>query len=136
MPTTQTPTSSPWRIEDGDFIYQLNTAGINVFSCQVQGGYAEDGHRTTKEERAKIARLIAAAPDLLAALKNLVLSTDGIVSGPESDLCACCGKDYIDEQIRRAEAGEDCIYECTDQDCPRVQAFAAIAKATGSEVPA
>ena len=82
------------------------------------------------------AALIAAAPQLLAALKSLVLSTDGIVSGPESDLCACCGKDYIDEQIRRAEAGEDCIYECTDPDCPRVQAMQAIAQATGEQVPA
>jgi len=81
------------------------------------------------------ARLIAAAPQLLAALKSLVLSTDGIVSGPESDLCACCGKDYIDEQIRREEAGEDCIYECTDPDCPRVQAMQAIAQATGEQVP-
>ena len=81
------------------------------------------------------ARLIAAAPQLLAALKSLVLSTDGIVSGPESDLCACCGKDYIDEQIRRAEAGEDCIYECTDPDCPRVQAMQAIAQAEGGTKP-
>ena len=85
--------------------------------------------------RREIATREAEAKQLLAALKSLVLSTDGIVSGPESDLCACCGKDYIDEQIRRAEAGEDCIYECTDPDCPRVQAMQAIAHAEGGTKP-
>lgn len=94
--------------------------------------YEAEGMTTSDAQSVVDVELLKeAAPSLLAALKNLVLSTDGIVSGPESDLCACCGKDYIDEQIRRAEAGEDCIYECTDQDCPRVQAMQAIANAEG-----
>lgn len=48
----------PWLIEDGTFVYQLNEKGINVFSFQVQGGYKDDGTKTTQADKEQIAALI------------------------------------------------------------------------------
>lgn len=63
--------------EDGEpFIYQLNGAGTNLFSFNVQGGNVDTGERTSKEHRRSIAAFIHRAcnahKELLEALKNLL----------------------------------------------------------------
>lgn len=74
---TDKHTPGPWLI-DTNTIYALDeTDRVNRFSAQVQGGYSSapvygDRIRTTPEELAANARLIAAAPDLLAALQAVM----------------------------------------------------------------
>lgn len=60
-----------WKIDDTT-VYALDETGrVNRFSAQIQGGYASyRDERTTPDELAAIARLISAAPDMLAALQN------------------------------------------------------------------
>lgn len=70
-------TPGPWTMTDdgSPFIYYLNDEGINRFSASVQQGWASanDGQRTPHSEILANAHLIAAAPDLLAALKEIVM---------------------------------------------------------------
>lgn len=67
-------TPGEW-LTDGNTVYALDEAGrVNRFSVMITGGYSSapvygDRIRTTPEELAANARLIAAAPDLLAALR-------------------------------------------------------------------
>jgi hypothetical protein len=64
-------TPGPWLMTDGDFVYALherNGRQVNRFSAAIdhypsQGGTAEEGRAN--------AHLIAAAPDLLEALKYI-----------------------------------------------------------------
>ena len=81
----------PWLIVDDDggspFIYALNESRtINRFSLSTERGYTDNG-RTPKDEIADNARLIAAAPELLAAATGLLALMDeaGWNLGDESD---------------------------------------------------
>ena len=67
--TAHTP--GPWRIIDGTFVYKLDESEQNRFHLQVAAGFA-GRNRTSTEEIFANARLIAAAPDLLAALEIVV----------------------------------------------------------------
>lgn len=67
-------TPGPWLISDNDgrFVYALNAEGFNRFYLHVHGPH------TPTAELDAVARLIAAAPDLLAACENArdMLATD------------------------------------------------------------
>ncbi len=67
MVTKHTP--GPWLLADSDktFIYALNDKGTNAFFAHVQDP------RTNKEELEANAHLIAAAPDMLHALRRAAL---------------------------------------------------------------
>lgn len=76
MTTKHTP--GPWTA-DGCSVYALDETGnVNRFSAHVQGGYVVDNpdvrpvKRTSPEELAANARLIAAAPDMLAAGRAMI----------------------------------------------------------------
>lgn len=83
--TTHTP--GPWLIAGGTTVYALNAHGYNRFSAQVQRGYADSKWPIEAEEMEANTRLIAAAPELLDALKDCLafLERDMPVasSGPE-----------------------------------------------------
>ncbi len=59
-------TKSEWQIADEDkrFVFATDKDGYNAFTCLVQGGSAFIGELEAN------AQLIAAAPDLLAALER------------------------------------------------------------------
>lgn len=61
-------TPGPWMIADDNFVYALNDAGINRFSCPVQRGHYDRNTRTTDAEITANAHLISAAPDMFAAI--------------------------------------------------------------------
>lgn len=61
-------TPGPWLIADKTFVYALNAEGSNQFSCPVQRGYLADGYITPADELVANANLIAAAPDMFAAI--------------------------------------------------------------------
>ena len=73
-------TPGPWKVgADEPFVYALNDAGTNRFFAGVQAGWLTEGgtnkpedKRTSHDEVMANARLIAAAPDLLAALEELL----------------------------------------------------------------
>lgn len=69
-----THTPKPWLVADSEpFVYALNSAGTNRFWCSVQGGCYPSHHGGTPTQADELlanARLIAAAPDLLAALRG------------------------------------------------------------------
>jgi len=63
-------THTDWQV-DGSTVYALNLEGSNRFTANVQPGWATDGRlRTESEECVANARLMAAAPCLLAALRD------------------------------------------------------------------
>lgn len=71
-----THSPGPWFVE-GTSVYSLDETGsVNRFYAGLQGGYAVAGTRAVKgdktspEEMAANARLISAAPDLLASLQE------------------------------------------------------------------
>ena len=76
-------------------------------------------------------RLIAAAPALLAALKDLLGISVDIVAGEERDTCRHCGRDYTEDNMEEAEKGNDPLYLCPSDDCPGYIARHAIALAEG-----
>lgn len=63
-------TRGPWLIADKSFVYALNERGTNIFWAHACGGWKGQNadERTSDEEVEANAKLIAAAPDLLAAL--------------------------------------------------------------------
>ena len=73
-------TPGEW-LRDGTTVYALNEQGTNRLVISVQGGFVYQPHdraatadkyeRTPDAEIEASARLVAAAPDLLAALKRL-----------------------------------------------------------------
>jgi hypothetical protein len=70
-------TPGPWLIADGTFVYALNLEGSNRFSAGVQSGWRTEGRvRTDREELEANAHLIAAAPELLEALRWYVENDD------------------------------------------------------------
>jgi len=74
-------TPGPW-IADGNFVYALNEQQVNRFSLSLCKGYSDIG-RTSTEELAANARLIAAAPELLEVLERLY--TDALDRGETTD---------------------------------------------------
>lgn len=101
MTTRTAHTPGPWLIEDGTFVYRLNNADINTFCLQVQGGYTDQGTRTTKDELSANARLIAAAPDLLSACYLAAVRLEG-GSEAERNFNASIAK-QLREAIAKAE---------------------------------
>lgn len=104
MPQTKvTHTIGPWRRERNlDATYVIGSDGIGSVVCEVRA-YSE-----APEETAANARLIAAAPDLLAALKAYVDWFGGAhVQGcPADDTCDCPGSavnGLVDAAIAKAE---------------------------------
>ena len=72
--TDMTHTPGPWLIADTT-VYSLQSDGhvlVNRFSAHVQTGVGRDAQRTPLAELEANARLMAAAPDLLAALQGLM----------------------------------------------------------------
>ena len=67
MTTKHTP--APWQIDDKTFVYALGPGGTNKFFLSVQAAGPE---RIGEREKESNARLIAAAPELLAALQEVV----------------------------------------------------------------
>ena len=75
--TANKHTPQEW-LRDGTTVYALNVEGTNRFSAQVQGGWATSGrNRTEASELEANARLIAAAPELLALLDESKRSIGG-----------------------------------------------------------
>lgn len=89
METKHTP--GPW-FSQGETVYALDETGtVNRFSVGIQRGYVLDSHHkanrvmTSSAEMEATAKLIAAAPDLLEALRDLCdawdLPGDGRIGG-------------------------------------------------------
>jgi len=79
----------PWLIEDGTFVYQLNDRDVNVFSFQVQGGYKDDGTKTTQADKEQLAALIVQAVAVYRPsrdlLRDLEVAMEGLYDGaPDS----------------------------------------------------
>ena len=91
-------TPGPWKHEDRTYVYALNEQGSNRFYVDVQRGRA-NGELTQLAELLANARLIAAAPDLLAALE-LARSWVAIRLGDTHD-----DLQKIDAAIRKAKGG-------------------------------
>jgi hypothetical protein len=125
--TTHTP--GPWEVWKGH--YSVYAVGPNTENergwitgarrpiCEMQ----EDEFYDEVADYAEMgvnARLIAAAPDLLAVLRE-ILTRVGAPQYHTLDYCYCalCGRELRDEQ------------PCRDTKCPGFAARAAIAKATG-----
>ena len=74
--TTHTP--GPWLVADTT-VYSLQSDGhvlVNRFSAHVQTGIGRDAQRTPLAELEANARLMAASPDLLAALRDALVVID------------------------------------------------------------
>ena len=108
-------TPGPWRVEDGTTLiwgncnpddhstrgmgYPIAKAMINPSGNWSTGPYADEGEAN--------ARLIAAAPELLAALKRLSGLYDGIYVKISDDEMAACREAWAeaDTAIAKAEGG-------------------------------
>ena len=86
-------TPGPWLVSRTT-VYALNEQGYNCFSTQVQPGNTAPMEHTSDGELAANARLISAAPELLAALIYL---RDCIETGKEP------GMGIVHASIRKAE---------------------------------
>lgn len=69
------PTPAPWLLQNQS-VYALNERGTNRFSTLIQPGFSDGYERTGERELIANARLIAAAPDLLAALRAFMARFD------------------------------------------------------------
>lgn len=83
MTTKHTP--APWQIDDKTFVYALGPGGTNKFFLSVQAAGPE---RIGEREKESNARLIAAAPELLAALQSMIELID------DNGLCVDGCEDY------------------------------------------
>jgi len=61
-----------WRILDGTFVYRLSSLDLNRFSFNIEGGYTDDGTKTSKEELRDLASFIVRACNAHAKLINAV----------------------------------------------------------------
>ena len=117
MTTQHTP--GPWYID-----CQNESAAIGYRAIVDNEGYTVCSPSPMGQANA---RLIAAAPDLLAALKDLLGDQPFIqeTGDPQAAFFHCihCGREY---GAGMDESADDC-----DDDCPGMIARAAIAKATG-----
>jgi hypothetical protein len=98
-----------------DYGAALGAGGFVVASHSISRIPNHQSERLTEEHKAN-ARLIAAAPDMLAALEDLL----GTIRHHKNGHCVHCGRDnsgYLEDP-------------CSD-DCPGEKARAAIAKAKG-----
>lgn len=100
----------PW-LREGNTVYALRDvifagkpAKENIFSCSVQGAHITD------DDKKNIARLIAAAPEMLAALKSvlhmLIACEDNNCDGGQQGCDVCQEFHKINAIIRAAEEGE------------------------------
>lgn len=81
-------TPGPWLREGAACVYALNASGTNRFLAQLQAGYRYQSKssrvgsfRTTDSELEANGRLMAAAPDLLAALTEAERFLDYFTEG-------------------------------------------------------
>lgn len=123
-------TPSPWIVKHfdnyGDILIDAPAKRGSGLLCRVfppktvlDVGTKDEKWLYTEQDVAECeanARLIAAAPELLAALKDII-DNSLIVE----DICPFCGRDVSDNGVK-----------CTASDCMGVIARAAIAKATGN----
>jgi hypothetical protein len=75
-------TPGEWKLasdEGAGFVYSLNARGVNRFWFNVSPGNLDDKSRTPDEECMANARLCAAAPELLRALKRCLPLIEGEV---------------------------------------------------------
>lgn len=72
-------TPSPWLLADdgSPFVYALNERNTNRFYCGISSGWV-NGESASTEEMMANAHLIAAAPDLYAALDRLMTARRAI----------------------------------------------------------
>lgn len=68
-------TPGPWLIE-GNTVYALSKHDINIFDAEVHAGYGDDDHKLSSDILQANAHLIAAAPDLLASLEEIIKCLD------------------------------------------------------------
>ena len=66
-------TPGPWKIAERRFVYAFNAQGTNSFHASVSPGHIP-GYDDEETQQAN-ALLIAAAPDLLEALKRIIKSS-------------------------------------------------------------
>jgi hypothetical protein len=64
--TITSHTKGRWLL-DGKLVYALNVDGVNIFSTLIQGGLTDNSEKTRDAELFANARVIASAPELLAA---------------------------------------------------------------------
>lgn len=69
MTTVATPKDWMLACEDKTFIYSLGEGGTNRFWAHVQAAGPE---KISKEEQIAVARLMVSAPELLAALRDVI----------------------------------------------------------------
>jgi hypothetical protein len=69
-------TPGPW-FQQHNFVFALNEAGYNRMTVQVQRGHITDLESTPIAELEAVARLIAAAPDLLNACQQALYALKG-----------------------------------------------------------
>jgi hypothetical protein len=88
--------------DDPAFIYALDTTqGVNIFDLKINRGY-HAGKRTSETEIAEIARLIAAAPDLLAALEIALPYVESF-DGDNADLQTKANAEAVRAAIAKAK---------------------------------
>jgi len=78
-------TPGPWLVANKTFVYALGPQGTNVFWAHVQAAGAE---RADEAEKAANARLIAAAPTLLEALRAVAHRVQCSSYGMGEDIAA------------------------------------------------
>lgn len=117
-------TPGPWRA-----VIRANQKGIRGVAVDMppQGCWKPLGDILTETDAAN-ARLIAAAPELLESLKDLL--GDAPLIDAHTCECRFCGRDYSGEEapLDLNECAEGTV---DDGACPGMVARAAIAKATG-----
>ena len=118
-------TPGPWTYNGTAFYDSDNNEVVGVNVSMYDDGEEDADIKVSASD----ARLIAAAPDLLHALKDLLGEGPDIYVTEKGEVCIGCGRDYSDD-----EAWDEAY--CMSDDCLRTMARAAIAKAEGQSVKA